>query len=184
MSDVVVVAQFAEGIPAAFRRAIVTNRRPTVSTFSHRSLVARHSFVAVTGYVFDLTEWAHSRHLYQLLHFCEQVSNAITRSFVLFTLSRGELDLLKSLPSSALISNDLFLIFMRSATTFSRREGRHGKENGKHGRECRPLKTRTVHSRSQETKPSAGSVRLSATIGGMVGGVNRVSNVFFCSVRI
>jgi hypothetical protein len=44
--------------------------------------------------------------------------------------------------------HDLFLIFMRRVKS----KGRHGKENGKHGRECRPSKTRTAHSRSQETK--------------------------------
>jgi hypothetical protein len=41
---------------------------------------------------------------------------------------------------------------MRSATTFSQREGRHGKEKGKHARGVPSLKTRTAHSRSQETK--------------------------------
>jgi len=58
MCGVVVVAEFAERSPATLQLAIRTNRGTAVSTFSHGSLAARHTCVAVTGYVFDLAEWA------------------------------------------------------------------------------------------------------------------------------
>ena len=54
MSDMVVIAQAAEGISAAFQATVIADRGPAVSTFSHGCLAARRSYVAVTRYVFNL----------------------------------------------------------------------------------------------------------------------------------
>jgi len=59
MCGVVVIAQFAEGISAALGRAVIADRNSAVSTFSHGRLAARHTYVAATGYVLDLTERIH-----------------------------------------------------------------------------------------------------------------------------
>src|SRR5689334_6570006 len=79
MSDVVVVAQFAEGFPAAFRRAVITDRRPTVSTFSHRSLVAPHScrtaLLCRCHWIRIRSDRIGSCHS-QFVLFCKQFSNA------------------------------------------------------------------------------------------------------------
>ena len=50
MSDVVVVAQLAEGIPATHRTALIADLRSAVSAFSHSRLSAGHTYVAVSGY--------------------------------------------------------------------------------------------------------------------------------------
>ncbi len=54
MSDVVVVALAAEGLSAALRRAVGTDRRSAVTALRYGRLATRHTYVAVTGYVFDL----------------------------------------------------------------------------------------------------------------------------------
>jgi hypothetical protein len=54
MSDVIGVAEFTEGIAAAFQLTICTDRSTTVGTFAHSSLATRHSNVAIAGKVFDL----------------------------------------------------------------------------------------------------------------------------------
>jgi len=46
---VVVIAQFAERIPAALRTAVRTNRRSAVSTTRHGSLATWHTDVTITG---------------------------------------------------------------------------------------------------------------------------------------
>jgi len=52
---VVITAYFTEGLPAAFRATVGANRSTTVGALSHSRLAAWHSYVAVTGYVLDLT---------------------------------------------------------------------------------------------------------------------------------
>jgi len=59
MSDVVVIAHDAEGISAAFRATIGTDRSTAVSAFGHGRLATRHTDVAVTGDIFNLAELAH-----------------------------------------------------------------------------------------------------------------------------
>ena len=54
MCGVVVTAWFAERFAATLHLSIGANRRSAVSTFSHSGLAARHTYVAVTGYVLDL----------------------------------------------------------------------------------------------------------------------------------
>src|SRR6266446_5177637 len=60
MCGVVVTAWFAERFAATLHLSIGANRRSAVSTFSHSGLAARHTYVAVTGYVLDLAEGIHS----------------------------------------------------------------------------------------------------------------------------
>jgi len=48
MSDVVVIAEFAERISAALRTAVIADRRSAVGTFSHGRLAARRTYFAVT----------------------------------------------------------------------------------------------------------------------------------------
>ena len=55
MGDVVVIAEFAEGISAAFHATVSTDPRSAITTLRHGSLAAWHTYVAVTGYVLDLT---------------------------------------------------------------------------------------------------------------------------------
>ena len=59
MSDVVVVAEFTEWLSATLHLAIRTDRSTTVGAVGHGMLAAGHTYVAVTGYVFNLTEWIH-----------------------------------------------------------------------------------------------------------------------------
>jgi hypothetical protein len=66
MRSVVVIAQAAEGIPAALRTAIRTNRCSAVTALRLGRLAARRTYVIVTGYVFDLTEWRHERQWFEL----------------------------------------------------------------------------------------------------------------------
>jgi len=54
MCGVVVIALTAEGIPAAFRTTVRTNRSATVGAFCDGILTTGHACVAVTGYIFDL----------------------------------------------------------------------------------------------------------------------------------
>ena len=54
MGDVIVVAEFAEGISAAFHATVRADRRAAVRTFSHGSLAARHTNVVISE--FNLTE--------------------------------------------------------------------------------------------------------------------------------
>src|SRR6266852_4545912 len=51
MSDVVVVARFAERIPAALLLASRTNRRSAVSAFRNGTVAAGRTYVAVTRYI-------------------------------------------------------------------------------------------------------------------------------------
>ncbi len=55
MRDVIVIAEFAERIPAALQLAIRTNQSSTVGALSHGGLTVRYSLIAITRYVFDLT---------------------------------------------------------------------------------------------------------------------------------
>ena len=57
MSNVVVIALTAERFSAALRRTVGTDCGATVGALRHGTLATRHPNVAVTGYVFDLTEW-------------------------------------------------------------------------------------------------------------------------------
>jgi hypothetical protein len=59
MRDVIVVAEFAERIPAALQLAIRTNPSSAVSTLGDSNLTARRPDIAITRYVFDLAESAH-----------------------------------------------------------------------------------------------------------------------------
>src|SRR5882724_3877475 len=60
MSRVIVVAEFAERISAAFRATVGTDRRPAVTALGHGSLAAWRPNVAVTGYILDLAIGAHA----------------------------------------------------------------------------------------------------------------------------
>jgi len=60
MSDVVVIAQGAEGISAALRTAVIADRGSAITALRYSRLVARRPDIAVTGYVFDLAEWIHA----------------------------------------------------------------------------------------------------------------------------
>ena len=54
LSDVIVTAQFTERLSAALRTAVITDCYTTVTALGHGTLAARRTYVAVTGYVFDL----------------------------------------------------------------------------------------------------------------------------------
>jgi len=66
MRRVVIAAPLTEGLSATPHAAIRANSRSTVSTCSHSAIAARHTYVAVTGYVFDLTEWRHEKLWFEL----------------------------------------------------------------------------------------------------------------------
>ena len=59
MSRVVVIAQFAEGIPAALGRAIRTNRCSAVGALGYRGLATGHPNVVISE--FNLAEWAYGK---------------------------------------------------------------------------------------------------------------------------
>ena len=59
MSDVVVIAQGAEGISAALRTAVRTNRSSAVTALRHGRLAAWHTYVAFTPHVLDLAGGVH-----------------------------------------------------------------------------------------------------------------------------
>jgi hypothetical protein len=59
MRRVVVIALTAERIPAALRAAVRTDRRSTVTALRHGSLAAWHTYVAITGDIFNLAGWIH-----------------------------------------------------------------------------------------------------------------------------
>ena len=54
MGDVVVVAEFTEGIAAALQLTVWTDRSTTVCTSTHGRLATRHSNTAIAGHVFEL----------------------------------------------------------------------------------------------------------------------------------
>ena len=59
MRGVVVIALTAERIPAAFHAAVIADRSSAIGALRDSGLPARHTYVAITWYVFDLTEWIH-----------------------------------------------------------------------------------------------------------------------------
>jgi hypothetical protein len=61
MRDVIVVAEFAERIPAALQLAIRTNRSSAVGALGHCSLAARRPDIAIARYLFDLAERIHGK---------------------------------------------------------------------------------------------------------------------------
>ena len=73
MCGVVVIALTAEGIAAALRTAVRTNRRSAVSTFSYGSLATWHTYVAITVYELDLAEWTHGKSTEYNVHLNNEV---------------------------------------------------------------------------------------------------------------
>src|ERR1700730_6853416 len=72
--------------------ALRTNRSSTVSALRYGRLAARHTYVAVTGYVLDLAIGAHRLGcLSQFVHFCEQITNACTSLFIVRKFGFGVL---------------------------------------------------------------------------------------------
>ena len=61
MREVIVVAEFAERIPAALHLAVGANRSSTVGALGDCRLAARRSDIAIARYVFDLTERIHGK---------------------------------------------------------------------------------------------------------------------------
>jgi hypothetical protein len=95
LSDVVVIAHTAERIPAALCTTVGTDRKPAVTALRHGRL-ARHTYVAITGYVFDLTELGHG---YAALSRCansaKSFADAFTSQFKFLKVGRSWIALLK-----------------------------------------------------------------------------------------
>ena len=77
--QVVVIAQFAEGIPAALRTAVRTDSGSTVSALRHGSLAAWHTDVTIAVSVFDLAVHC-STSAQASSHECQPATGSLCRS--------------------------------------------------------------------------------------------------------
>ena len=146
----------------------------------HTGVAARRTDVPVTVHMLNLTEpihaaffeasWANSSRTRWTALLYSLMSSAVRD-----TLLKNSVCCVNSLASSSLISNDLFVVFM--GHPFLERKGRQWDRMD--GRVCRPSEIADSRLKVSTQMPSANSVRLKHKLGGMDGGVNRVSNVFF-----